>query len=210
MKVFDDLVENYPDLENCQDEIEAGYQALLECFRNGHKMLVCGNGGSAADALHIVGELMKGFESQRPLSHDEISKLRKSFPMESEYLSSRLQRALPAISLMNEIALTTAYANDVDPDMVFAQQVFGLGQAGDVFLAISTSGNAKNVINAMMVANAFGLRTIGLTGPDGGMFNSVCDLTIHAPGESTLTVQERHLPIYHALCLALEKAFFPS
>ncbi len=208
MKIFDELVNNYPELEGCQVDLEHAFKIMVESFRNGGKLLVCGNGGSASDALHIVGELMKGFMLNRPLPIEAQQKLLLSSPDNGEHLIRHLQGALPAISLVSEVSLISAFANDVDPQMVFAQQVYGLGRPGDVLLAISTSGNAANVVYAVQVAHVFDLRTIGLTGPSGGLMKSLCDATICAPGEYTIAIQERHLPIYHALCLALEQEFF--
>lgn len=208
MQIIDDLIKKYPELMTCQVDIEAAYRCLADCFHSGGKLLVCGNGGSAADSLHIVGELMKGFGSKRLLPDAAMDKLRETGIDSNEYLATHLQGALPAISLVNEVSLMTAFSNDVDPQLVFAQQVYGLGQEGDVLWVISTSGNAPNILEAVRVASAFGLCTIGLTGPSGGRLKSVCDITICAPGNDTPAIQERHLPIYHALCLALEETFF--
>ncbi|MFW5696549.1 MAG: D-sedoheptulose-7-phosphate isomerase [Phototrophicaceae bacterium] len=202
------LAQQYPDIQACLPEVQAAYDILWLTFSNGGRLLTCGNGGSAADSDHIVGELMKGFERQRPI-HDELRQHLLAFADERGiYLADRLQRALPAISLSSHAALATAISNDVAADMVFAQQVLGYGRAGDVLLAISTSGNADNILNALYVARALGLRTIGMTGQTGGKMRAVCDVAICVPHQRTLQIQERHLPIYHALCIMLEEAFF--
>jgi phosphoheptose isomerase len=202
------LAQQYPDIQACLPAVQAAYDVLRLAFSNGGRLLICGNGGSAADSDHIVGELMKGFERQRPV-HDELRQ--RLLAVESErgaYLADRLQGALPAISLSSHAALATAISNDVAADMVFAQQVLGYGRAGDVLLAISTAGNADNVLNALHVARALGLRTIGMTGQTGGKMRALCDVAICVPHQRTLQIQERHLPIYHALCIMLEEAFF--
>lgn len=179
-----------------------------DTFRRGGKLLVCGNGGSAADSEHIVGELMKGFLLRREISEDQRSALVSAYPDSGEYLAEGLQGALPAISLVSHSALIHAYANDVAADMVFAQQVWGYGQEEDTLLGITTSGNSANVVNAVKVARVMGLHTIGLTGKDGGRLAELCDVMICAPAIATQVVQEYHLPIYHALCAMLEMEFF--
>ena len=181
---------------------------LCYCFENRHKLLICGNGGSASDSEHIVGELMKSFAYHRTLSDDIKTKLIAAFADKGAYLAEKLQPALPAISLTCHSALNTAFANDVDPNLVFAQQVMGYGAKGDVLLGISTSGNAENVINAMVTARALGLRTIGLTGKSGGKLKEYCEVAIRVDGSETAEIQELHLPVYHALCKMLELKFF--
>ncbi len=209
MDPMNHLFERYPDLEVCRPDLELAYDMLGTCYRSGGKLLVCGNGGSAADTEHIVGELMKGYMLKRPLPPEARRKLAAvTSPVDATYLADHLQGALPAISLVSQSALITAFANDIDPEMIFAQQVYGYGRPGDVLWAISTSGNAKNILNAVQVARAMGLKTLGMTGPDGGMLKDFCDVTIRAPGGSTPDVQERHLPIYHTLCVLLEMDFF--
>ena len=190
---------DHPCLKETADNIFAAYSLLADCYEKNGKLLVCGNGGSAADSDHIVGELMKGFRLKRPLSSRDRMKLSDAFPEEGQYLIDNLQGALPAISLSNHSALVTAYLNDVQPDMIFAQQVYGYGKPGDVLLGLSTSGNSRNVINAIKVATAFGLKTIGMTGESGGEMKGLCDITIRAPSSATYKVQEYHLPVYHAL-----------
>ncbi len=206
--ILSELERRYPELGATIPAVEAAANALIATFRAGGKLLICGNGGSAADSDHIVGELMKGFERPRPISDDLRERLQTIDPERGTYLANRLQRGLPAISLINHHALTTAIANDTAADLVFAQQVLGYGRPGDALLAISTSGNAANVLQALCVARALDLRTIGLTGRSGGQMRALCDVAILAPYDRTLEVQERHLPIYHALCLVIEEEFF--
>ncbi|MFD2611936.1 D-sedoheptulose-7-phosphate isomerase [Paenibacillus gansuensis] len=208
--VLEHLIHKYPELQVCHSDIEDALNRIKSSYEGGGKLLCCGNGGSAADSEHIVGELMKGFMSKRPLPRSERELLEAACPGEGSWLAERLQGALPAVSLVAATSLWTAYANDVDPDMVFAQQVYGLGNRGDVLFGISTSGNSKNVIRALQVARAKGLTTIGLTGRSGGKMAGICDVTIRVPWDSTPDIQERHLPIYHAMCIELEEAFFPS
>lgn len=203
------LVARYPDLEICTPDIIAAFQLCAEAFHTGRKMLLCGNGGSASDCDHIAGELMKGFLSRRPVPLSFRGSLIQEWDeKEGDYLANHLQQALPAISLTNHAALITAYANDVEPEMIFAQQVYGYGKKGDVLLALSTSGNSANVLRAVQTARAIGMRTIGLTGKQGGRLKELCDVTIRVPWERTPDIQERHLPIYHILCTMLEREFF--
>jgi D-sedoheptulose 7-phosphate isomerase len=204
------MTTRYPELSECVPDIEVGYQLLFHAFHQHGKLLLCGNGGSAADCEHVVGELMKGFMSKRPLPAVISSQFEQEFPGEGVRLAESLQGALPAISLISHSALISAYANDVDSDMIFAQQVYGYGRPGDVLVAFSTSGNSLNVLRALQVAKVKGLKTIGFTGSSGGRIKSLCDVTICVPWEQTPDIQERHLPIYHALCRMLEEAFFPS
>jgi D-sedoheptulose 7-phosphate isomerase len=202
------LVAKYPDLDACVDDIQAAYELLLHCYTNKGKVLFCGNGGSAADSEHLVGELMKGYLRARPVPPDVRQALSDAFPEQGAYLADHLQGALPAISLVSQTALLTAFANDVAADMIFAQQVYGYGNAGDVLVGISTSGNSSNVLHALRVARTMGLRTLGITGASGGAMNDLCDVTIRVPWEQTTDIQERHLAIYHALCAMLEDEFF--
>lgn len=202
------LVDHYPDLESCVGDIQAAYDLLSTTYRKGGKLLICGNGGSAADSDHIVGELMKGFELKRPIKDDLRQQLNKISPEMGTYLADHLQGALPAISLSAHAALTTAISNDTVGDIAFAQQVLGYGKQGDALIGISTSGNSLNVRYAIVVAKALGMHTIGLTGQSGGAMRDLCDVTICAPYERTLAIQERHLPIYHTLCIMLEQEFF--
>lgn len=198
----------YPDLRPCLGDVARAFEVLERSFRQGGKLLVCGNGGSAADSEHIVGELMKGFKLRRPVPEDFRRQLGETFGAEGAYLAEHLQGALPAISLVSQSALLTAFANDVAADLGFAQQVYGYGRAGDVLLGISTSGNAPSVLHALRVARGLGLSTLGLSGRSGGKMKALCDVAICVPASETLEIQERHLPIYHTLCLMLEEAFF--
>lgn len=208
LTIYRRLFERYPDLMPAEDAIMQAYLTLAESYRRGGKLLVCGNGGSAADADHIVGELMKGFFKKRPLSGEEIGQAGGSLPVREEDGSCLLQGALPAVALTQHAALSTAFLNDVDPYMVFAQQVYGYGKKGDAFLGISTSGNSIDVVHAAQVARARGLSTIALTGPSGGRLRDCCDITVCVPGDCTGDIQERHLPVYHTLCAMLEEKFF--
>ena len=199
---IDELIKRYPELNNCYADIILATEALIKCYKNGGKLLVCGNGGSASDSLHIVGELMKSFKLKRPISN-ELKEL-----IADDELSNSLELGLPAISLVSEIALTTAYSNDRVPEAVFAQGVLGYGKKGDVLLSISTSGNSKNCVDAVKVANALGLVSISLTGKKDSLLSSISKITIKAQATETFKIQELHLPIYHAICLALEEEFF--
>lgn len=204
---LDQLMEEYPVLSVCREDIRKAFDILCEAYRQEKKLLVCGNGGSGADSEHIVGELMKEFYIKRPVSQCMKDKL-ADFGEDGILLGEHLQGALPAITLTGNIALSTAYANDAVPELVFAQQVFGYGMEGDVLLAISTSGNSKNVIYGVETARAKGLRTIGLTGKDGGKLKELCDICICVPMDVTYKIQELHLPVYHGLCRMLEEVFF--
>jgi phosphoheptose isomerase len=202
------LQQRYPDIEACIPSVAEAYELLRATFANGGKLLICGNGGSASDSDHIVGELMKGFELKRPIGNDLRARLAQIGEARGVYLADRLQGALPTISLSSHAALSTAISNDVAGDMVFAQQVLGYGRKGDSLIGISTSGNSANVLNALHIAQALELNTIGLTGQSGGAMRDLCSVTICVPYERTLEIQERHLAIYHALCLMLEQEFF--
>ncbi|MGG1515953.1 SIS domain-containing protein [Paenibacillus oryzisoli] len=200
----------YPELEACIPEIEAAFELMRVSFSQGGKLLLCGNGGSAADCEHVVGELMKGFMSKRLLPVSTIERFETEFPGEGASIATKLQGALPAISLVSHSAFLTAYANDVAPEMIYAQQVYGYGRPGDVLIAFSTSGNSVNVLRALQVAKLLGMKTIGFAGMSGGKMKALCDASICVPSEHTPSIQERHLPIYHALCMMLEEVFFPS
>lgn len=188
--------------------IEEAIERLIRCYERGGKLLTCGNGGSAADAEHIVGELMKGFLNKRKLSEERVREMQQYNPYLPAGMTDRLQGALPAIALTGAPSLTTAFANDVDPEMIFAQQVYGYGNQGDVLLAISTSGNAENVLAAAQVAHALGITVMALTGASGGRLREVADVLIAVPETETYRVQELHLPVYHTLCAAVEAHFF--
>lgn len=207
---IDDLIKRYPELKVCRQSIIDAYNLLLECYKNGNKLLIAGNGGSCADSEHIVGELMKGFKSKRELNSELKQSLREIDPIRGEELANKLQGALPAIALDGHQGLNTAFTNDVENGglLTYAQQIIGYGNKGDVFLGISTSGNSKNVMYACVAAKAKELKVIGLTGKDGGELAKIADVAIIAPSNETFMIQEYHLPIYHCLCLMLEHEFF--
>ncbi len=204
------LIKRYETLKPIKNEIIKAYEIIKESYKNGGKLLACGNGGSAADSEHIVGELMKCFKKKRELDNDLKEKLKKVDPVVGAYLSSNLDKPLEAIALTGEISLNTAIINDLDNggELCFASQVLGYGKKGDVLFAISTSGNSKNIYNACVVAKAKGLKIIGLTGKTGGILKNISDVAIVVPENETYMIQELHLPIYHTLCLMLEDEFF--
>lgn len=206
--IIEELIARYPQLSCCRDQVEEASRMLIRCFSSGHKLLVCGNGGSCADAEHIVGELMKGFLKKRPLSEEIRNKMKKENPALEDSLLDQLQCGLPAIALTGSPALSTAFANDVNPQLIYAQQVIGLGESGDILLGISTSGNAANVYAAAQVARGLEMEVIGLTGRDGGLLKSCADVCIIVPETETYKIQELHLPVYHALCATAEAYFF--
>jgi len=206
--ILDDLINRYDALQDCYHAIYQTIDLLIASYQHGHKLLVCGNGGSAADADHIVGELMKGFLLPRTLNNNIQEQLNLMFPETAEYLITNLQAPLPAISLVGQTALSTAFSNDKATDLLFAQQVLGYGNKGDVLIAISTSGNSKNVIYAAQMAKFKGMKIISLTGSSGGQLKQLSDVLINAPAEETFKIQEYHLPIYHAICACVENDFF--
>jgi D-sedoheptulose 7-phosphate isomerase len=208
LHLVDQLCERYPALTTVKADIGRACDQLVACYEQGGKVLVCGNGGSCADSDHIVGELMKSFELKRPVSPDVQAKLAALSPERGSYLARHLQQGLPAISLTAHAALITAVANDIDGDIIFAQQVTGYGKPGDILLGISSSGNSQNVLDACMVAKAMDLKVIGLTGETGGKMKEFCDILINVPGKRTFMVQELQFPVYHVLCLAVEHHFF--
>lgn len=207
-KHIDVLITRYPILRECRDDLINAYLIMEETYTNGGKLLIAGNGGSAADSEHIAGELMKRFKAPRPVPEDFAKKLVAIDPDRGPALAKNLECGLMAIPLVTHEALTTAYINDVDGLGVFAQQLYGYGRQGDVFLGISTSGNSKNVMNATVVAHALGIKVIGLTGVKGGELASVADVAVKVPETETYMIQELHLPVYHCWCLMLEEHFF--
>lgn len=210
MDYIEDLVKRYSVLQVCEKDIRSAFDLIVISYKNRGKLLIAGNGGSAADSDHISGELLKSFIKLRTPSQDFLDKL-KSIDFETgAYLADKLQGSLAAIPLTNNSAVMTASLNDVDGNVMFAQQVNGLGNLEDVFLGISTSGNSKNIIYAVVTAKAKGLKTIALTGRDGGKLRSIADVSIIVPETETYKIQELHLPIYHALCLQIEEYFFPE
>lgn len=208
MKHIDLLIERYPSLEPIKQELIDAYLIMEEAYSKGGKLLVAGNGGSAADSEHIVGELMKGFKMPRKMTSDFSEKLRAVDPELGDVLANNLQGALPAIALDGHPALTTAYMNDCEPLLCFAQQVNGFGKPEDVFLGISTSGNSKNILYAATVAKAKGMKVIGLTGAKDSKLMKYADVCVKATNTETYMIQELHLPIYHCWCLMLEDKFF--
>lgn len=209
-KHIDLLILRYPKLKIARQDIIDAYCILEACYLNDRKLLVAGNGGSAADSEHIAGELMKRFRTPRPVSKDFAKKLKEIDWVRGKCLAKKLECSLMAIPLVAHEALTTAYINDVDGLGVFAQQLFGFGRPGDVFLGISTSGNSKNIMNATVVARALGIKVIGLTGADGGELATAADVIVKVPETETYMIQELHLPVYHCWCLMLEDKFFGS
>lgn len=204
------LIERYPQLSGCKENIKKAYQILESAYSSGRKLLVCGNGGSASDSEHIVGELMKEFKLKRKVYSDHAAALKAIDSELGQVLADNLQGALPAISLTGHSSLQTAFMNDAVPELVFAQQVNGYGKPGDVFLGISTSGNSKNVLYAAVNAKAKGLMVIGLTGAKENKLMNYADVCIRVPETETYKIQELHLPVYHCLCLMLEEKFFGS
>lgn len=206
--ILDDLIRRFPALEQARLDIQSAADSMAECFKSGGKALLCGNGGSASDCLHIVGELMKCFSIERKLDEKTAGALTQKHPHDVAYFIEHIEGALPAIALVENSSLGTAFANDVRADLIYAQQVYGLGKPGDVLLCLSTSGNAKNAVYAAMMASAKGMKVISLTGGNGGALKGVSDVSVIAPESETYKVQEYHLPIYHALCMMLEYRFF--
>ena len=195
---MDKLLERYPALECCVKDINTALELIINTYKNGGKVLVCGNGGSAADSEHIVGELMKGFMIKRSVDDERI-------PV---YLRTNLQGALPAISLPSQSAILSAFINDVDPEMMYAQLVYGYGNKKDLLICLSTSGNSKNCVNAAEVAKYIGVRVLSLTGQKDSKLSEISNCTVQVPETETFKVQEYHLPVYHYLCAAVEKYFF--
>lgn len=207
-KILNELYGRYSVLKINEKELEKAFTFIAESYRMEGKLLVAGNGGSAADSEHIVGELMKGFVKKRKISETYAEALQNVDKELGKSLAEKLQGALPAISLVGHPGLATAYLNDVDPVLGFAQQVNGYGKEGDVLFAITTSGNSRNILYAAVAAKAKGMKVIGLTGRDGGKIKDFADVAIIVDEKETFKIQELHLPIYHALCLMIEEEFF--
>lgn len=205
---MNELIKRYPALAECKIDIENAVSAIEKVYGNGGKLLLCGNGGSCADCEHISGELMKGFLKKRPLTEEKKCEMRAKCPEIDESVLEGLQDALPAIPLTSLSALNTAFCNDVEPALIYAQSVIALGKPGDLLIAMSTSGNSKNVVEAAKVAKALGLCVVALTGESGGKLKSIADVCICAPECETYKIQELHLPIYHYICAEIEKRFF--
>ena len=195
---MENLLKRYPALDVCKEDIKSALNLIIETYENGGKVLVCGNGGSASDSEHIVGELMKGFMSERVVTDERIP----------EEIRKNLQGSLPAISLPSQSAILSAFINDVKPEMMYAQLVYGYAKDNDLVIGISTSGNSKNVVNAVKVANALGVKTLSLTGKTGGILSDISDVTVKVPEMETYKIQEYHLPVYHYLCAETERHFF--
>ena len=204
MNYLDNLIVRYPELAPLREKIGAAIDMIIESYKNGGKVLLCGNGGSAADSEHISGELLKGFMELRRPEGDELAALTEALGEDAV----KLQRGVAAVPLTSLSASLSAFANDVDPELVFAQLTYALGKKGDVLICLSTSGNSKNVVKAAKVAKALGIKTIGMSGEGGGAFSSICDITVNAPSRETYKVQEYHLPIYHAICAEVERILF--
>ena len=205
---IDTLIERYPKLSVCETQLEIAYQILESAYTNGRKLLVCGNGGSASDSEHIVGELMKEFKLKRKVYAGQAELMKSIDPEMGLILAENLQGALPAITLTGHSSLTTAFMNDSEPELVFAQQVNGYGKTDDVFLGISTSGNSRNVLYAAITAKSKGLKVLGLTGIKESKLKRLADVCICVPETETYKIQELHLPVYHCLCMMLEEHFF--
>lgn len=206
--IINDLLKRYPSLDGIKDDIINTILTMLNAVKNNKKILICGNGGSSSDSNHIVGELMKSFIFKRNIDNVFYEKLQKSFPDEAEYYLNNLEGTIRSISLTSQTALMTAYANDKEPDLIFAQQVYGYGDEGDILLALSTSGNSENVVHAAKVAKTLDLKVLSLTGESESELSKLSDITIKVPEIKTFKVQELHLPIYHCLCMVLENELF--
>lgn len=206
--MINELLNRYPSLSDIKDDIISATDSIISCYENGGKVLLCGNGGSCADCEHIVGELMKGFLKLRPINEGKKARMKDNSPLVDDEILSKLQCGLPAISLPSMAALNSAFCNDVDPELIYAQPLMALGNKGDILIAISTSGNSKNVFGAVKVAKALGVTVIGLTGHSGGKLKESADICICAPEKETFKIQELHLPIYHYICAEVEAHFF--
>lgn len=206
-KFLTELGERYPALCGQQENVEKAFCVLQDCFAKGHRVYLCGNGGSASDCEHIVGELMKSFKKRRPLSADYAAAI-KACGEEGEMICENLEGGLPAVSLCGHPSFTTAYMNDKNPDFTFAQQVNVWGKTGDVLLTLSTSGNSKNCLYAAHVAKVKGMQVVFLGGGTGGKLKDIADVSVVVPEKETFKVQELHLPVYHCLCAMLEEEFF--
>jgi len=208
METIKELTARYPGLSGCAAAVENAADLIIDCYKNGHVLYTCGNGGSAADSDHIVGELMKGFLKKRPVDADFRAKLAEAYPGQADFLADNLQCGLPAVSLHSQSALLTAFANDVDASMMYAQSIYALGRPDDVLIAISTSGNSKNVVNAAKIAKMIGVKVIALTGAKPCALDALADCIIHVGDTETYRVQELHLPVYHWLCARVEEEFY--
>lgn len=209
-EILANFLASYPNLGEIRSDVLSSMKNIVDAYYAGGKVVVCGNGGSAADSEHIVGELMKGFRLKRPIDTFMRNQLKNTYPEFGDYIADNLQIPIPAISLVNQTVLMTALCNDLEPDMFFAQQVYGYCRKEDILLTVSTSGNSKNVIYAAMLAKAIGAKIIAFTNKNGGKLAEIADVTIKVPAIKTFAVQELHLPVYHALCLMVESELFDS
>ena len=208
MDKMTELLQRHPQLEGCKADIDSAMELLRNMYAAGGKLLACGNGGSSADCEHIVGELMKSFLIHRPMTPEMKENLERMFPEDADKFYACMQRGIPAISLPSQVAVLSAYVNDVDPEYFYAQLVQGYGRVGDVVLCISTSGNSKNVVRAAQMAKVLGLKTLALTGSKDSKLSALCDVTVKVPETETFKIQELHLPVYHYLCAQLEEELF--
>ena len=206
--MINELLNRYSSLCECKEDIEKAAKAIIECYENGGKLLLCGNGGSCADCEHIVGEMMKGFLKKRPLNDSKKAEMKSKCDLVDDELLSKLQCGLPAVAIPSINALNSAFCNDVDPELVYAQPLMSLAKENDILIGISTSGNSKNVFGAVKVAKALGIKVIGLTGKKGGKLKETADICICAPETETFKILDLHLPIYHYICAAVEEHFF--
>jgi D-sedoheptulose 7-phosphate isomerase len=209
-KSIDQLCERYPALSDLKNNISDAAEMIIDCYKNGGKLLLCGNGGSSADADHLIGELMKSFESGRPLDDSFKKRLQEISGTRGKFLALKLEHSLPAISLSSNTGLTTAISNDIDPSLVFAQQVMGYSNENDVLIGISTSGNSQNIIDACITAKALNLKVIGITGKTGGKMKHYCDVLVNVPETRTALIQELHLPVLHTICRIVENYFYSN
>lgn len=209
-KSIDQLFERYPALSDLRNNISDAAEMIIDCYKNGGKLLICGNGGSSADADHLTGELMKSFESGRPLDDSFKKRLHEISGTRGKYLAVKLEHSLPAISLSSNTVLTTAISNDVDPSLVFAQQLMGYVNENDVLIGISTSGNSQNIIDACITAKALNIKVIGITGKTGGKMKQYCNVLVNVPETRTAMIQELHLPVLHTICRIAENFFYSS
>ena len=203
-----ELISRYPALAVCEKDVTDATNTIIDCYKAGGKLILCGNGGSASDCDHIVGELMKGFLKKRPIGDEKKAEMKALSPNISEDVLGKLQLGLPAVALPSIAALNSAFCNDVEPEYIYAQSVLALGKKGDILIAMSTSGNAKNVFAAATVAKALGMTVISLTGESGGKLKELADIAIRVPETETFKIQELHLPIYHCICAKVEEYFF--
>ena len=206
--MLNELLSRYPQLISCEEDIENAVKAIIDCYKKGGKLILCGNGGSCADCDHIVGELMKGFLKLRPLTDEKKAEMKANCDLLDDELLNKLQGGLPAIALPSISALNSAFCNDVDPVLIYPQPLMSLADENDILIGISTSGNSKNVFGAVKVGKGLGIKVIGLTGALGGKLKDIADICICAPETETFKIQELHLPIYHYICAAVEEYFW--